>query len=133
MLNSVKTLVSQKNASIAAQSQTFSPLIGAFSLFGLFALIFSQQDLRALFADLENRLGSDFIGWSIFLFAFVIIAVFFLSARYFVRVFVSLRVLEIVLILVERQLGSVPQTPPSIKGFEYSNGLYIPTNSLKKQ
>ena len=133
MLNSVKMLVNQKNVSIAAQSQTFSPLIGAFSLFGLFALIFSQQDLRALFTDLENRLGSDFVGWLIVIFAFVIIAVFFFSARYFVRVFISLRVLEIISILVERRLDNIPQAQPSIKGFEYANGLYIPANSLKKQ
>jgi hypothetical protein len=132
MLNSVKALAHQKHANIAAQSQTFSPLISTFSLFSLFALIFSQQDLRLLLTNLETRMGSEFAGLSIFVFVVAIAAIFFFSTRYFVRIFISLRVLEIISILVERRISSILQAPPAIKGFNYANGLYIPVNSPKK-
>lgn len=103
-----------KSESISFQVETVSPLLGAFSLIGLVAVLFSQDQIRAFLLHLskisEEWFGSG-IGISFEISVLVILAVLIYgSAIFFIRAYWALRVSEIIVSLCEMRLEEIEET-----------------------
>ncbi len=119
----VANLARQKSSSIAVQAQTFSPLIGTFSLFSLFAVILNQDEFKALLRVMEQQLGEEYLGLSIYIIILAIIVTIFLSCRYFMRIIISLRLMDILIVLLEKRAKNVEKFTLSAEDYKLLNAL----------
>lgn len=120
----------QKYSSLGAQAQTISPAIGTFSLFGLFALLFSQQELRDFLSFIEKNLGTEFTNVLAGAIVLTVILLFYLSMQYFIRIVISMRILDITLALLKRRLQQLKfVVKPDKEGYVLVDSLYLPESS----
>lgn len=111
----VKTSCLRKASNVSSQAQTFSLAVGALSLLGLLALLVSPQQVQGLLSNAEQLLaevsspseGSLATTASVVLFGLV--SACFL---YFVNVFRTLRILEVIDALCEEKLRRSTHVPP---------------------
>lgn len=104
----IKIIADRKYTGLTSQAQTLSPILGAFSLFGLFALALNQEQVQLSISIFEAFLFRVFavnvqglVGVLAIIILFVLIA---FSSMYFYRVYFALRVLEILIISCDLRL-----------------------------
>jgi len=126
-------LARQKYTGLGAQAQAFSPVIGAFSLLGLFAVLFSQQELRQFLLSVEQMLGPEFVNISITTVIIVVLSLLCLSIRYFMRILIAMRVLDIIVVLLNKRLRELTgQGKADNNMYNLVNGIYLPTSLSRR-
>lgn len=125
-INYLQGMAQRKQASLGVQSQTVASIVATFSLFGLVALLFTQEEVRALLGLAEQMLGDEFRGLMIGIATLFLLGIAIFPLYYFFRILVTLRVLDIVIELLEMRIRELQARAVADGEFVLHNGIYVP-------
>lgn len=128
----LRGMAQRKQASLGIQSQTVASVVATFSLFGLVAVLFTQEELRWLLGEIERWLGPEFSGSMIWVVVIGFLGVTIFPLRYFLRILVALRVLDIVIELLEMRAKELQAATATDGEFVLRNGIYVPKQWIRR-
>lgn len=131
-IDTLRGMVQRKQASLGVQSQTVASVVATFSLFGLLAVLFTQEELRWFLGEIERWLGPEFSGSMIWFLVIGFLGLTFFPLRYFLRILVALRVLDIVIELLEMRAKELQATTATDGEFVFQNGIYVPKQWIRR-
>lgn len=129
-IDTLRGMAQRKQASLGIQSQTVASVVTTFSLFGLVAVLFTQEELRWFLGEIERWLGPEFSGSMIWILVIGFLGLTFFPLRYFFRVLVAVRVLDIVIELIEMRAKELQAATATDGEFVLRNGIYVPKQSI---